>query len=258
MASGNSVTNQELMAYVDKALDAKRQADVDVFLRKNPVIGTELNEYMQINQAFHRMFDPVLEERIPNRLLNFDKPKRRLFSLAQAASLLIAIMLGSVIGWMARGENLQLFWAPHSQTMVMVEDAFSYHAVYTPEVRHPVEVTRDQQTHLVKWLTKRLKTKVQVPNLSNLGFDLLGGRLLTTGDHPAAQFMYENAKGQRVTLFSRKREQSEAASAFRYASRDDINGFYWVDDELSFALIADIPKQRVSELAHYVYEDLNK
>lgn len=258
MTSGNSITNQELMAYVDKELDMKRRADVDVFLRKNPVVGTELNEYMLINQAFHRMFDPVLEERVPKRLLDVDKPKRRLFSLAQVASLMVALMLGSVAGWIARGENLQLFWAPHSKTMVMVEDAFSYHAVYTPEVKHPVEVTRDQQKHLVNWLTKRLKTKIQAPSLSNLGFDLLGGRLLTTGEHPAAQFMYENAQGQRVTLFTRKREQSEAASSFRYASRDNINGFYWIDGELSFALLADIPKQRVSELAHYVYEDLNK
>ena len=257
--SGKPITDQDLHAYVDNALNLVRRSEVEKFLSKNPMINNELKEYKLFNKAFKHLYDPVLEEKIPQRLLQVDQPqaKRRRIGLAQAASLFIAITTGIVIGWFARDEGY-LSNLTHSQTMVMVKDAFSFHAVYTPEVRHPVEVPSKQKAHLAKWLSKRLKTNVRVPNLSAEGFELLGGRLLTTGDEPAAQFMYQNGDGDRVTLFSRHRLRSEETSAFRYASKGSINGFYWTDGELSFVLIADIGKDRVSRLAHIVYEDMNK
>ena len=257
-ASGKAVTDGDLQGYVDGALDRFRRTEVDKFLQNNPVVRNELREYQQYNQAFHRMYDSVLQEKMPKRLLNFDTlVKRSRAPLAQVASLAAAVLIGAVLGWVARGEGI-LPGLAKSKTMVMLEDAFTYHAVYTPEIRHPVEVTGDQQAHLMKWLSKRLRTPVRAPQLTREGFKLLGGRLLTTDRDPAAQFMYENSKGQRVTLFTRLRNQAESNSAFRYASQGNVNGFYWTDGDLTFALIADIPRNQVSQLAHVVYEELNK
>jgi anti-sigma factor RsiW len=259
-ASAKTVTDIDLQSYVDKRLNRLREADVEKFLFDHPVIKTELREYQLFNRSFHHMFDSVLDERLPKRLVEFDQEVRKnRFSLAQAAVVFIALSVGLVAGWFGRGE----FGAvgdgvAGESTLAMVRDAFSYHAVYTPEVRHPVEVPSSQQAHLVGWLSKRLQTRVTAPNLSATGFNLLGGRLLSSGNAPAAQFMYENAKGQRVTLFTRKRQSGEADSAFRYASKGKVNGFYWTDSELSFVLISDVPKEQISNMAHVVYEKLNK
>ena len=46
------------------------------------------------------------------------------------------------------------------------------HAVFQPEVRHPVEVTAAQQEHLVQWLSKRLGRPLKVPVLSAQGYEL--------------------------------------------------------------------------------------
>ena len=62
------------------------------------------------------------------------------------------------------------------------------HMVYSPEVRHPVEVEAKEQEHLVKWLSKRLDMQLRVPLLTGEGFELLGGRLLPGVDGPVAQF----------------------------------------------------------------------
>ena len=43
--------------------------------------------------------------------------------------------------------------------------AANAHAVYVPEVRHPVEVGADQEAHLVQWLSKRLAVPVRAPAL---------------------------------------------------------------------------------------------
>jgi len=68
--------------------------------------------------------------------------------------------------------------------------------------------------------------------------------------------MYENTHGKRLTLFIRKREQNESVSSFRYASNENINGFYWTDQKLSFVILSDLNKNKISEIAHVVYEDL--
>lgn len=69
------------------------------------------------------------------------------------------------------------------------------HAVYAPEVRHPVEVAAVEKAHLAAWLSKRLEAEVRAPDLGGAGFALLGGRLLPgealsgAASLPAAQFM---------------------------------------------------------------------
>ena len=75
------------------------------------------------------------------------------------------------------------------------------HAVFQPEVRHPVEVTAAQQEHLVQWLSKRLGRPLKVPVLAAQGYELVGGRLLPGDDGARAQFMYQNsaASGSRST-----------------------------------------------------------
>ena len=255
-SSNNHISEIELQAYVDDELDSVRRAEVEQVLQSNPELLLQVNEYQKINQDLQALYQPVLEKNIPESISSVLKPERKLVPFAQAASLFIAVFIGLILGWISRGEFALQPDAGTQMTKALVNDAFSYHAVYTPEVKHPVEVTADHQQHLVKWLSKRLSTEVKAPSLQSLGFELLGGRLLTTSNEPAAQFMYENTHGKRLTLFIRKREQNESVSSFRYASNENINGFYWTDQKLSFVILSDLNKNKISEIAHVVYEDL--
>ena len=265
--SEQALNKEDLQFYVDRRLNRVKAAQVEKYLFENPLIKTELREYQLFNQAFHHMYDAVEQEQIPSRLLKFDQVKpgrgrgeRSRFPLAQVAMVLLSVSLGLASGWFLRGELMpeQARQVARDQSVNLVRDAFSNHTVYTPEIRHPVEVSASDKDHLVKWLSKRLKTRIVIPVLDGQGYELLGGRLLSSGNLPAAQFMYQNNKGRRVTLFTRKRRGEEADSAFRYASKGDVNGFYWTDSELSFVLIAEIPKAEMSNLAHVVYEKLNQ
>ena len=58
------------------------------------------------------------------------------------------------------------------------------HVVYSPEVRHPVEVAADQEAHLVAWLSKRLGTPLKIPRLDALGFG--AGRRAAAAGRPGA------------------------------------------------------------------------
>jgi anti-sigma factor RsiW len=122
------------------------------------------------------------------------------------------------------------------------------HAVYVPEVRHPVEVSvqgataqdsRAQEEHLQRWLTKRLDRPVKLFDLRAQGYELVGGRLLPDSRGPCAQLMYQKigeASPQRVTVYLRNPDHA-TASAFRYERRGDLGMFYWVEGSTGYALV---------------------
>jgi anti-sigma factor RsiW len=108
------------------------------------------------------------------------------------------------------------------------------YAVYTPDRRHPVEVAATEEEHLINWLSKRLNRPLSVPSLKEYGYSLVGGRLLPGEAGPAAQFMYENASGARLTLYVTGITRDE--TAFRLFRDGNRRTFYWISDHMGYAL----------------------
>ncbi len=132
--------------------------------------------------------------------------------------------------------------------------ALGAHTVYVPEVRHPVEVKADE-AHLVRWLAKRVGADVRAPALGTLGWRLMGGRLLPDQGLPAAQFMYEDASGRRLTLYVRK-ETGLNNTSFRFYEQDGFGSFYWIDRPLAYALSGRLSRDELMNLANIVYAQL--
>ena len=130
------------------------------------------------------------------------------------------------------------------------------HAVYTPEVKHPVEVGADQQQHLVAWLSKRLGKQLRPPQLAKQGYELVGGRLLPGDSGPVAQFMYTDASGQRLTLYVSSGQKQNRDTGFRFAQEGNVGVFYWIDGSFGYALSAAVGKNELSQIANAVYEQL--
>ena len=134
-------------------------------------------------------------------------------------------------------------------------------AVYSAEKRHPVEVGAAEQDHLVQWLSRRLGRPLKVPVLTDQGYALLGGRLLP-GDpqqpaSPRAQFMYENADGDRLTLFVAVFEpgRAPADAEFRLLRQDGRTTLYWAEAGFGYALSAH-PAVELQPLAQRVHRQL--
>jgi anti-sigma factor RsiW len=141
--------------------------------------------------------------------------------------------------------------------MVLARRAAVAHAVYSPEVRHPVEVGADDEQHLVTWLSKRLGAKVRAPKLDEVGMSLVGGRLLPGDSGPVALFMYQSQNGRRLTLYMRTEAASNRETAFRYVRENNVGVFYWIDREMGYALSsADLSKDELLRLANLVYKQL--
>ncbi len=249
-----SITEDELHAYLDGALTAKRRRAVEAQLGADPEAVRRFAAYREQNERLHLLFDPVLAEPVPKRL---EVPRSGAFGAWRrrvAASVLI-LVAGGAAGWWLRGAQDD---GALSAGDDLAHSAAIAHAVFTPEVRHPVEVTAEQEAHLVKWLSKRLKAPVRAPSLLAGGYNLIGGRLLSAAGGPAALFMYESDQGRRLTLYVTRRPQGVSETAFRYAHEDGIGVFYWIDATLSYALAGELDKAKLLDISRIVYDQVDK
>ena len=203
-------------------------------------------------QALRRAFDPVITEPIPARMY-LRAPAWHEYGRA-AVFVLVGLAIGLALPW-AHREGAQ----PAVAKVVapaLAERAARAYLVYSPEVRHPVEVDAKEQDHLVKWLSKRLDVGLKVPVLTSEGFELLGGRLLPGPDGPVAHFMYQDGSGKRLTLYVSRRGKNEQQTAFRFAQEGRVNVFYWVDRDCGYALSGEVDKGSLSRVADVVYHQL--
>lgn len=240
------VVEEELHAYVDGRLNAARRAEVALWLASNPEAAGRVRAYGAQNAALRAMFDPLLDEPLPPRLTETLKPKVPRWGL-NAAAAVAWLALGSLTGYFVH-DTL----APAPGTQRFAERAAVAHVVYAAEIRHPVEVTADQDEHLVKWLSKRLGKPLQIPNFTPLGYQLVGGRLLPGESGPAAQFMYEDGQKLRLTLYVATPGVQPAA--FQYREEDGVKVLSWGEGGLSFALVGVLERAQLMELAHVAYE----
>ncbi|MBN3807150.1 anti-sigma factor, partial [Paraburkholderia sp. Ac-20336] len=104
-----------------------------------------------------------------------------------------------------------------------------------------------EEEHLINWLSKRLNRPLSVPSLQEYGYALVGGRLLPGEAGPAAQFMYENAAGARLTLYVTGIARNE--TAFRLLRDGNRRTFYWVNDGMGYALSGAIAEGKLRTIA---------
>ncbi|MES9814435.1 MAG: anti-sigma factor [Candidatus Thiodiazotropha sp.] len=246
---------EQLHAYVDGRLDNEARRDVESYLAENPEVRQQVDEYQQINSLLKQIYDPILDEPIPPTLLRLRRPRwniRHILLQMAAAVLLLSIGLFSGF-YLGVNQTLVPITAESEPDHVVIE-AFMAYAVYTPEVRHPVEVTGDERDHLVSWLSKRMGRQIIIPHLEAHDMQLLGGRLISSDDGPGVLLMYENEKGQRIILYAC--HSDENSSAFHFAKQQDVSIFYWVDDAINYAIAGEMKKEKLRPLAESVYNQL--
>lgn len=247
-----TISDDDLHAFVDGALDPERRRSVKAALSQDPDAAARVAAYRSQAEALHTAYDPVGDAPLPEGLRRVaqapaPRPAPAVWSLRAAAAAALLI-LGGAAGWLLNdaGNPSANYFAE------LTGVASEAHRIYAAEVRHPVEVAAEEQAHLFAWLSNRLGSAVWAPNLSDQGYSLVGGRLLPSGDGPAAQFMYETEAGERLTLFVRS-GADQGETAFRFARNGDEGAFYWVDRNFGYALVGTIEREPLLRAARAVF-----
>lgn len=255
MSARRPLSEDDLQAYVDGRLDAARRAEIEAYLESDAEAARRIAGQIADRDDLRARLSAVAAEPIPARLrIAHVRASRRAWfgqRLGAVAAALAFLLIGGTGGWLA---SERWHRAPVAVAEAPIADAAMVAwRTYAVEVAHPVEVAADQEAHLVQWLSRRLGRRLTAPKLDALGLKLIGGRLLPAADAPAAQFMYEDANGRRVTVYVRPGGDAEP-SAFQFERSGTLSAFSWIDAKLSYAVVAQTDRDHLLGIARAIYQ----
>ena len=271
----DAIAEDELHALLDQRLSMVQQAALQERLAGDPAAAASYAVLIQQRQALRGLHSRALDEPVPSGLLTAalraSKTRQQVDQWWRLGGMAAAVVLAFGVGWWSHDGAESMLASRTDATFAIgrlaqadqlfVRQASMAHAVYVPEVKHPVEVSSAQQEHLLQWLSKRLGKPLKIPQLSAAGYELLGGRLLPGDAGARAQFMFQNATGERVTLYLGAIADGAPTAhaqetAFQFSTEGAVNSFYWMDRGFGYALAGQLPREKLMALAQMVYRQL--
>jgi anti-sigma factor RsiW len=254
------VGEDDLQAFVDERLSGPRLAAVEAHLASRPEIAERVAAERRQRAALRERLAEKFAEPVPARLrvanLREAFRARRFASMRTAAAVLAIFVAGAAGGWSVSHFS-QPEVAATPPTTVVAQSAHAAHRTFVVEVAHPVEVVAAQEAHLLQWLSKRLARPIVAPDLAAFGYRLMGGRLLPAGSGAAAQLMYEDRGGKRLTVYVRGAEGG-TETAFRFQQDGDDSTFFWIDQGFGFAVTAPVARETLLPIAEAVYRGFTR
>ena len=267
---------EKINQLVDDQLPPPEKAEAMARLENDPLAQETRQAWQAQREALRALHRPLLDDPISETLLAAARRsqlgRQQIDQWWRWGGMAAAVVLAFGVGWLSHGQlggldTPPMAFGPKQPVRAFIRQASVAHEVYSPEVRHPVEVTAAQQEHLVQWLSKRLGKNLKVPVLAAQGYELVGGRLLPGDSGARAQFMFQNPAGTRVTLYLGALDDKPAPgataprtdagqAAFRYSTEGPVASFYWVDQGFGYALSGAVPREELMRLAQRVYQQL--
>lgn len=251
MGETQKITEEALLAWYHGDLPEAEAEVVADAVAADPALRAQVDDWCAQDGALNALFAPVASEPVPERLASAVRPPatRPWLQIAAMAALFV---VGLSAGW---GAAQFTPGAAPSAAPRLAEAAIAAHETYVVEVLHPVEVQASEAEHLVGWVAKRLGQEITPPDFAAQGFRLMGGRVLPGETGAAAMFLYESDTGQRVSLYVAP-TGGDGETAFQFAENAGVQSFWWVDRDLSYAVVGDVPRAALRAIAVAAYDQL--
>jgi anti-sigma factor RsiW len=251
-------SERDIHMALDGELPADERVAYETWLDSNPEMKAKSVRYTADRDTMRVAFADVTDEPVPARLrkavlgetpMRVAVPRSRWW-LAAAAAAVLAV--GGIGGYFAGIDRLGQEDPAEDQ---LAEQAIAAHVIYAAEQRHAVEVPASDKDHLQTWLSDRVGLKLVVPDLTADGLQLVGGRLLPAGQGKAAMLLYQDDKGERVSLFVTT-ESAENATGTYASAEDGPQAVYWLDKGYGCAVVGSLPHERLAAVAKSAYTQL--
>lgn len=256
--TGRDFSERDIHMALDGELPAEDRMAYDLWLLANPEMTARSARYAVDAEALRGAFAGVLSEPVPARLtetlLGSAGTRRRMAAspwwLAAAAALLLAF--GGAAGYFAGSTG---FGVENPARDQLAEEAIAAHVIYAAEKRHAVEVPASDKDHMETWLSNRVGLKLVTPDLAPDGFQLVGGRLLPAGSHKAAMLLYEDAAGNRLSMFIIAEPAAKGKGTYAEVA-DGPRAVYWLDKGYGCAVVGTLPNGQLNAVATSAYKQL--
>jgi anti-sigma factor RsiW len=262
-----SPTQEQIHAWVDQRLPPEEHARVEALLATQPRTNAQARQWRMQAEALRALYPLDVASPVPHHLEEsvhrLAQRQHRHTLWTRWGGLAASVLLAFAGGWYGRPPLTGALMAANPPSAhAFVQQASMAYTIYTPEVRHPVEVTGAEQAHLVQWLSKRLGRPLHVPDLSAQGYALMGGRLLPGDTGARAQFMFQNSAANRITLYvggvtAPTAIASSQDTSFQFSAQGKNLSFYWVDHGFGYALTGALDRATLMQLSEAVFTQIS-
>lgn len=248
---------------LDGELPEDERAAYAAWLEANPEMKARAARYAADMALIRGAVGGIVDEPVPEALSGIVTGERPASPPARAAwwrNLAAAVMLVALGG--TAGYLLGLAGAD-APSLAKEEDRLADHAIgayvtYAVDQSHAVEVDGGDRDYLQRWLSKRTGLKLVVPDLAEQGFELVGGRLLSTdGAATAALLVYKDKTDNQVSIYMTAEAKAKAKGTYETAAGGPT-AIYWLDDGFGCAIVSAVSKDRLDAVAGNAWRQIKQ
>lgn len=246
MSANLPLSDSELHAFIDGALDPARRQQVEAALMADPELAGRIEGFTADKTLLKRVYAPLAKRPVPQdwialaqgAALPAPAANRRYWAMAGGA--IAAVLVFGLIS----------LWRPGpSQPGEIVEAALAARAEPVRDEKI-VAVTAGASIHRYDAALKgAVAMNVKVPDLGKMGYRLAGLHLYAR----AAELLYRGPQGRLFTLYLR---HSDGAARFDQFERRGLRVCVWQDEELGTVMAGNVSTAAMQRLASLAYTGL--
>jgi len=225
----------DIHAYIDGRLDQATCARLEAWLKRHPDRAREIHAWQrdaqQLRAAFGGLPAPDVPARLDPATVRARRRRRTHTRTVLAASLVLALGVGSLGGWTARNMTLATAAPP-------MADALQAYRMLAANPRMNLDINRAHPGEIQTWLSAHFRHAAPLPDLQAEGFQPVGGRLLATDAGPAAIVLYRNQQGRTISFYIRPPSPASGPLPHGQRRNGELATVYWSGNGYNYALVS--------------------
>lgn len=244
-----TITEDQLYQYIDGELGPDEAAEIEAAMDADSGLRGRFEARLAENDLIkeaagyldtgHRNLETKrLEKQLAQALSKRRPVPSRVIVFPQWPMQLAAACALVAFGWW--GSN-QMEDAPFETVGLpeYVQDARGAHLLFGATDEYAVEFAAADVGNVLSWLSNRFGSEFPLPDLSEMGAELVGARLLTSRDEPVLHYLYEGSAGERFSLIVKPHDPREPTRSLEIASYHGSEVGYWQNTDFDYAVVTE-------------------
>lgn len=258
------IADEELSDFVDGRIEEARRSEIDRAIAENPELAAKVKSYQRQAQAVHALYDKILHEPIPSRLLDIvrddeadkdDGPsgKARSGSFFQwrAAAAILAVFVAGLGGGLLLHDHI--FDKPNLFKAAVKQAVLSREMLEASETEQQEALNVSPETFAIAAKSNPFRVPLRAPSTVGEGkFVSVSFQSTAGAARPTVQLAYRSEEGDEITLFVQPHSASKSVP-YETGVIDGYDVLYWIDGSLVYVLVGENGEEQLLNLADSFY-----